>query len=113
MIKTLNLLAFTVTCLLAGALYIIKNDVEHSQDRLARLQVEVQETRKAILLLEKEQAYLESPARLSGLAQSQLGMVPMTNLSAHRSAEVLASLTEGDVPELASVVLVKSPENNR
>jgi hypothetical protein len=113
MIKTLNVLAFTVTCLLAGALYIIKNDVQHSQDRLARLQVEVFETRKAILLLEKEQAYLESPARLAGLAQAQLGMVPMTNLSAHRSAEVLASLIEGANPELTSVALLESPESSR
>ncbi|MBL4616108.1 MAG: hypothetical protein JKY46_00290 [Robiginitomaculum sp.] len=113
MIKTLNVLAFTVTCLLAAALYVIKNDVEHSQDRLARLQIEVQETRKTILLLEKEQAYLESPARLSGLAQEHLGMVPMTNLSAHRSAEVLASLTDGVVPELTAAALVESRENSR
>ncbi|MCF6292944.1 MAG: hypothetical protein L3J04_06065 [Robiginitomaculum sp.] len=113
MIKTLNVLAFTVTCLLAGALYIIKNDVEHSQDRLARLQVEVLETRKAILLLEKEQAYLESPTRLAGLAQAQLGMVPMTNLSAHKSAEVLTALTKGAVPELTPVALIEPLENNR
>ncbi|MBL1431630.1 MAG: hypothetical protein COA60_009035 [Robiginitomaculum sp.] len=113
MIKTLNVLAFTVTCLLAGALYIIKNDVEHSQDRLTRLQVEVFETRKAILLLEKEQAYLESPARLARLAQAQLGMVPMTNLSAHRSAEVLSSLTEDVVAELTPVALIEPLENSR
>lgn len=113
MIKTLNVLAVTVACLLAAALYVIKNDVKHSQARLLSLQIEVEETRKAVLLLEKEEAYLESPTRLSALAKTHLGMVPMTNVSAHKSEEVLVSLRVGVVPELIPASLVESPGTNR
>lgn len=109
MIRTLNAMALAVAFLLAAALYVVKNDVKYAQERLANLQMEVVQAREAVLLLEKEEAYLESPARLASLAQTHLGLVPMSQMAARDPSAALKQLQAEAPTSLAGASMASLP----
>lgn len=90
MIRALNIIALILAFLLAGALYVAKNDAKHAQARLEHLQTQIVQTRESVRQLENEQAALENPERLARLAEQHLGMVPAKD-SALRSPEQVAA----------------------
>ncbi|PHR60544.1 MAG: hypothetical protein COA47_07200 [Robiginitomaculum sp.] len=92
MIRALNLMALMIAFVLAGALYVAKNDVKHTQARLVNLQTQISEAREAVQLLENEEAFLEAPGRLANLAETHLSVAPMTATARSSVQEVLAQL---------------------
>lgn len=90
MIRALNIMALILALVLAGALYVAKNDAKHAQARLENLQTQIAQTRESVRQLENEQAALENPERLARLAQEHLGMVPVSD-AAVRSADQAAA----------------------
>ncbi len=99
MIRALNLMALMIAFVLAGALYVAKNDVKHTQARLVNLQTQIAEAREAVQLLENEEAFLEAPGRLAELAETHLGVAPMTATARSNAQEVLVQLrTERPAP---------------
>jgi len=106
MIRALNLMALVVAFVLSAALYVVKNDVKHAQARLINLQVQVSEAQEAMLLLEKEEAFLESPTRLARLAEVHLGMVPMVDAAKRSPGQVLSELKSSAPPLVSEVSIV-------
>ncbi len=112
MIRALNLIALLVAFILAAALYVVKNEVKHAQSRLLNLQAQVSEAQNEVLLLEKEEAVLESPARLARLAEQHLGMVPMTEEAKRTPEQALREARAVSAPAIAEVsVAALSPES--
>lgn len=97
MIRALNIIALILAFVLAGALYVAKDDAKHAQARLQSLQTQIAQTRETVRQLENEQAALENPERLARLAQEHLGMVPVSDAalrSADEAAKELKAIAE-------------------
>ena len=62
---------------LGTILYQVKTGIDIREDRLAKLEAEISETRREIGVLEAEWAYLSRPERVMELSDRLLGMRPI------------------------------------
>ncbi len=67
---------FLVASFLGAALLHTSQSVQHAEDELHALQVQVQNEREAIRVLQAEWGYLNRPDRLEGLATQYLDLRP-------------------------------------
>lgn len=69
---------FLVGVFLTVCLYFVKTRAQTAKSEAVRLERLVNAERAAVKILQAELAHLESPARLSQLAETELGLVPIT-----------------------------------
>lgn len=92
MLKIANFALVLATLGTASMLYKHEHATRGSERELAREKAEIVDTAEAIKLLKAEWSSLTRPERLQFLAQTQLGMVPMTPDQFVDENELLAKL---------------------
>jgi len=75
--RLLNLLVIAALIAAATYVYKIKFDSTLQAERVAKMHGELRKERNAIAALRAEWAKLENPARIQGLAERHLKLVPM------------------------------------
>lgn len=78
MIRTLNIVSFMMSVVLAVVLYTVKYDAQDEVKRIKKLKVEVRQEVETISILRAEWSHLNQPDRLKRLAERYTKLVPLS-----------------------------------
>jgi cell division protein FtsL len=76
--RVVNLVGLSLLAVLVLGVYLAKTFAGRERNEIASVELQIQQEKTRIRLLEAEVAHLEQPRRLENLAVNGLGMAPIT-----------------------------------
>ncbi len=90
---------FLVGVILTVGLYFVKTRAQTAKTEASQLLRKVEAEQKAVKLLRAELAHLESPDRLSDLAERELGLLPVKSEQTISPEELVEMIPMRDLPD--------------